>query len=414
MLIVHIGAGSHSRSLDHKYRRLLRRALEHSLEDAVRRVEHSALTNTGYGAALDAHGAVSCDATVVEAAGGRVESALSLLAVGDAASPTEACLGAKRKMDREWAPGGARARMGFLRPAVMIAPALDKERAAALVLEGARLLYQRYEETLAALQDNTHENEVASDVGTEMAGKSDILGSTSDILGSASGILERTPGTPEKTPGAPDTKSPTPTAAANATIPESLQHHRERLGYGVLDTVGYIEVGARTRVAASLGGMWLRPRGRVSCAGIPGAGAAYAAAGAVDVSCVCTGNGDDIVRMGLAAHVCDELVRALAPGQAGEAEEDLVSLAPLLVSIVRARAASVALGASHKGEPVCYVGVLACVRVGQQPALLVFCHSTESFYFGFRARRPRVVLSRLRTVGSFVSGEYILHLDSTT
>lgn len=370
MLIVHLGAGSHSRSIDHKYRRLLRRALVLPLQGAARRVEHSALTNTGYGAALDAHGAVSCDATVVEAVDGRIDTALSLLAVGDSPSPTEACLEAMRKMDREWAADGARVRMGLLRPAVMISREPEAKRAAALVLEGARALYNKYD---AAFQ----------------------------LESKAEPQAEATSENPRRTGPAPHSLS-------------DLHHHRDRLGFGVLDTVGYIEVAARTRVAASLGGMWLRPRGRVSCAGVPGAGAAYASAGAVEVSCVCSGNGDDIVRMGLAAHVCDELVRAVTQTGDGEENPHFVSLAPLLVSIVQKRAAAVCLSASHNNKPMCYVGVLACVRTGNALPLLVFCHSTESFYFGFRARRAHVVLSRQRAVGTFVSGEYILRSDERT
>lgn len=343
MLVVHLGAGRHSSTFNEKYRKLLRRALGSDLRSAARCIEHSALTNTGYGAALDVSGAVACDATVLQGAHG-VCTSLSLLAVVDAC-PTQVCLEEMARQAEECA------QTGLLRPLVMIAPPASLGEA--LVLPAARALYKKYIQS-TNLQDHLLTQESEESGGTDFV------------------------------------RAASPKSQIRVK-PISLAEEETSLIFPVLDTVGYIEIGTETTAAVSLGGHWLRPKGRVSCAGIPGAGVALAGRGSVQVCCLCSGQGDDIVRMTLASHVCDQLLREAL---------DAPALGPLLVKTIEERA-------KLAGIESAYVGVLATVAI-EGRVQLVFCHSTESFYFGFRAAdgRPRIVLSRAEA--GFVSGEYSL------
>lgn len=165
----------------------------------------------------------------------------------------------------------------------------------------------------------------------------------------------------------------------------------------VQDTIGLIAVGSSTIIASSSGGNILRLPGRISCAGVFGSGVAFHRHGDIEVSCMCSGNGDDILRTCLGNHVAEKLA---------EAGSD-IDLGQYMVEVVQQRCSLFELeGVNHELEGICYFGIIALVKGASSS--LVYCHSTESFYFGFRrGDTTEIVLSR-GTLGKFVYGEFML------
>lgn len=164
------------------------------------------------------------------------------------------------------------------------------------------------------------------------------------------------------------------------------------------DTVGVIFQSANhLSVLSSSGGNFFKFPGRIGCAGVPGAAAAVGFKNEWTVSCLCSGNGDDIVQMNLAAN----LVRRF---------EDPETFAALLVAYIEAAAEGLPLQARDcAGKPVIYVGVL-CALISDVESILVYAHSTESFYFGYACGGAHTVLSRSKA-GVFVQGEYRMGRD---
>ncbi|PSK75005.1 hypothetical protein CJJ07_005242 [Candidozyma auris] len=174
----------------------------------------------------------------------------------------------------------------------------------------------------------------------------------------------------------------------------------------IQDTIGVLHWDKKLSMATSSGGTFLKFPGRVSCAGIYGSGIAHIEMENLSISCMCSGNGDDIIKIRLASIVADNLLQSHKKEKWPEYPKVIVD------SIIeQSRHASLS-GLNDKSEPIIYVGVLAVIRIGER-ATLIYCHSTESFYFGFSNFKGEreIVLSRQLDkshIGSFVSGQYKL------
>lgn len=359
MLLIHIGAGRHSQLLDFKYKKLLRNALLETFTSASLIIEKSPLTNTGYGSSLDYEGKASCDCTYTTVRSGKVEELLSLTSIGDCTTPTLATEKVAERLkvlySRNMTKDSAKGILGLLKPSsiefktareICLDISVDD-----MVLSHSQLLYRKYMD---------HESRLQKLIEKEL-----IERELKDFR--ENGIDEN--------------------------IRQSIDLH-------VQDTIGIIESDSMdAKITTSSGGSFLRPPGRISCAGIYGSGSGYSRVGDVLVICLCSGNGEDIVRMALAAHVSERLARI-----ANDEEPDL---GPTLVNIVEERASTVQLQAVDNNlNSVIYVGVIALVQQGGRETI-AFCHSTESFYFGFRGKfGVEVVLSNHNKVGHFVCGEY--------
>lgn len=358
-LVVHIGAGNHSQSLNRQYKRLLKSALSHDLSKASEIIEKSPLTNTGHGSSLDIEGNANCDCTLATVSLGKLENLLSLFAVGDCATPTLACQQVTAKLEEMYGPKSVKGILGLLKPtslpfatARLICPDLPVDD---LVSHRTRQIYERYQE-LVTKMEKLQESPTNDSTGD----------SNTSFLSEVADIYE---------------------------ISEA----------GVQDTVGYIELGTVSTIACSSGGSFLRLPGRMSCAGVFGAGSGFGRAGTVEVFCLCSGNGDDIIKMNLSAHISDKLSCELLESL------DWPDLGTRMVEMVRERGRNVQLNAVDQSlNHILYVGVIAVVKKGDQRRL-VFCHSTESFYFGFRRQNEiETVLSRQTKPGLFLCGEYKL------
>jgi len=378
MLLIHIGAGRHSLLLDAKYKKLLRNALLVDFSAASQIIEKSPLTNTGYGSSLDHDGNASCDCTYSTINLGKVEELLSLTNIGTCATPTLACELIVQSLasiyHRGIAHGSARGILGLLKPSSMEFESARKLCLIVvdeLVLKHTRLLYERYmenERQLEALIDRKLREEETRD------GMEEVINGDTEDQGLNSENLDNT----------------------NESI---LRQHRLDVSQSVQDTVGLLETGDSIKMSTSSGGAFLRPPGRVSCAGVYGAGSGFGRVGDTMVMCFCSGNGDDIVKMALASHISDRLARIV--------NEEWTELGPTLVDIVRERSTICQLQAVDENlNSIVYVGVVAVVKQHNK-LRVVYCHSTETFYFGFRGQTgTEIVLSKHNKPGTFVCGEY--------
>jgi len=179
------------------------------------------------------------------------------------------------------------------------------------------------------------------------------------------------------------------------------------LGNIITDTIGVIEINDdSTKIATSSGGNFFKVPGRIGCAGEIGGAIDYRVQNGIEISCVCSGNGEDILQMKLAGFVVNNF------------GHDLEYYGQHLVDMIQQHAAKFNLLAKGKfdDEAVLYVGVIVIVNDTQSDIKrLIYCHSTESFYFGFRNSlelEPNIVLSRLdntsKTGKVFAYGEFKL------
>ncbi|RCK67478.1 Threonine aspartase 1 [Candida viswanathii] len=156
---------------------------------------------------------------------------------------------------------------------------------------------------------------------------------------------------------------------------------------GISDTVGLIHIqDETTTLATSSGGNAFKLPGRIGCAGMLGAGIAFKESGDVKVSCMCSGNGEQIIRCALARTVVDRV---------GDVPEEMYreSIDGILSGLL---------------PDVLYVGFIVVIQRGRR-VLLLYGHTTESFHFGFRyLDKSKVVLSYAEQEGKLTFGEYVL------
>lgn len=328
MLVVHIGAGSHLRTKDTDYKKILANALAcESYSEASRCLEEPILTNTGRGSSINMVGNVECDACII-----RGDMAAQKVICGVAAhniqhkTPIEALCVAEKGLSEVY--GANYTRWGLSAPVVFdygaIAstfgfPETSQEE---LVEELKKVLYDLYKERI--------------------------------------------------------------TRGSDAAVPIEVQ-----------DTIGLIHAeNNQLSVLSSSGGNFFKLPGRSGCAAIPGAATAVRFCGPWTISCLCSGNGDDIVQMNLAAKVVQSF-------------DDIDTFSMSLVPTIEHAGSQVLLQAQDMhGKSILYVGVLGLICNSEtKEAAIVYAHSTETFYFGFRGKKTRTVLSRSKP-GVFVQGEY--------
>lgn len=326
VLIVHIGAGNHSKLRDSQYRKLLRKAIrQSSLVDAAGVVERSPLTNTGNGSSLNLKGKVECDASFIQNFNGNTRQG-SLTGIDDSNVPIETTLKLYEKVQQYYAEKFVG--YGLSTPS-------------ALVYSACRDMF-----------------------GSE--GSTDIL-----ILPEAQHIYDT---------------------------------YQQHMAQEVSDTIGIVEIGLEgTTLATSSGGNFFKIPGRVGCAGIIGAAIDFYRQGKVEISCMCTGSGEDIMAMKLAYYIVSHIYN----------ETDEVDYGAKLVELVQEQAARITLTAvNQQGEPIIYLGAIVIINTGEKK-MLVYCHSTESFYFGYKSNGKKdIVVSRLHNPAKagkvFAYGEFLL------
>lgn len=382
VLVVHIGAGFHSTKLDSSYRKLLKAALRcETFQSAASVVEKSWLTNTGRGSSLDRNGVASMDATYLDIKAGKVHRALSLTGICDD-SPTSAIFEANSWLESQFQKTSLSTRLGLLRPLCLrhkefLEYAQLKKNESNLVRRSAVDAYRKL-----LLLFNKDTELVVSDVNisTHRCKRSRNLRSQAH---------------------------PNANNEQNYGLTEELHNIIDLNQTDLQDTIGIVEIKPNADIGAvtSSGGNFFKVPGRISCAGIIGTGVAFSRLSQVRVVAMASGNGDDIIGMGLAAHICDAVATNYS-----RLRNDSEDIGDFVVTTIENRSHQCVLSTvDSAGDPKIYLGAIVII-VTPQEKRLVFCHSTESFYFGIRRGNDiEVIMSRIeRKSGAFIYGEYKL------
>ncbi|CCE85527.1 Piso0_005130 [Millerozyma farinosa CBS 7064] len=337
ILVAHVGAGRHSTLKAKSYRKLLYEALAYDeIQEVGEILEKNALTNTGYGSALDYNGEVNCDCSFIINWNGQISSGSAYNVSHD--TPIRTTIELYQKLDEVYR--NKLGRFGLNKP------------------------------VLLDYGDNT----LRSMIGLEEG--------------------------PHKSLVSPQTRKIYALYKTRLDNDESLA--LEALP-DVQDTIGIISIQrSQSSIASSSGGNFFKLPGRIGCAGVIGAALYRLERNNKEVYCLCSGNGEDILTMQLASTVSRSLL---------EAEDDY---SDVMVNSIMQRKSDLPSYSPESSEfCVPYVGVVCLVRdLSLEETTLLYCHSTESFYFGFKSQRGKeVVLSTHdpKKVGkSFVRGEYRL------
>lgn len=329
LTVVHIGAGIHSISKHDAYKKLIKSALvksKNSIIEASQKLEKSPLTNTGYGSSLNIRGEVSCDATIIEVTPEfRNEVSLHNL---KSLYPITETLKLLNKLNILYGKDTTFEKLGITRPI-----SLDANQISAI------------DEVLTA--HKLPQGEEIEAVSVE-----------SLVLPRAQSIYDY--------------------YIKNSNILEADDL--------VQDTIGLLQIkDLTTTMVTSSGGNFFKLPGRIGCAGALGCAIETVSNDSKRITCMCSGNGEQILKLTLARTLC---YRAI--------EYDGEELAQDLITLVKL------------GQDDLYIGVIMTIEDKEEGNRLIYFHSTESFYFGFlNNQHIEVVLSRLQTnQGKFIHGEY--------
>ncbi|CAL1215054.1 unnamed protein product [Candida parapsilosis] len=319
VVVLHIGAGNHKQKNNNEYVKLMKQALKKSNVIEVNDIlEHSSLTNTGYGSSLNVLGEVEIDASYIKSNG--ETGALSGLQVD---SPTKEMFRIFNKIDDLY-----NREANLSRPLSLHCASLSRFMNIPvnehLVSPKSKKIYDMYKDTVFRFPHQEIE--------------------VNDTIGSL-----------------------------------------------VIDTNSN-----QTVLATTSGGHFFKLSGRIGCAGIIGAGIYYEQVGDLEISCMCSGNGEQIVQNSLAQLIVKNISRMDDEGEYGVQLQKLIfakarnMYCGFIVVLKRA-----SRGGGGEGE-----------GGGIQ---LLYGHTTETFYFGTRVNNAtRVVLSCAEKDGKFTFGEYKL------
>ena len=389
VLVVHIGAGFHSPKLTTAYRKLLKSSLTQDLIKSTSCViEKSLLTNTGKGSNVDREGHASLDATYLQIKGKNVVKALSLINICDE-NPTNQILEANEWLDMEFSGGSLSSQFGLLRPTSLhhstLQAYLGKEQCAKRTLVRGSMWrsYLSIANLFGSKQRNLTDDTLNERGNTNKRKRRHLI--VNDVTHSEVESVSK---------------------HHSGEIDDDSGLHSDLIPCTIEDTVGIAEIkGEVITAVTSSGGNFFKIPGRVSCAGIMGAGIAYSCKDQIQVITICTGNGDDITRMGLAGFLSEQIAT-----QVSITSNYAQDLGSFLVAEICRRSDQYSLSSvDSQGNPRIYVGVIVLLFTPEYQSLL-FCHSTESFYFAFKLKNEiEIVMSRKDPkTNDFLHGEYRL------
>lgn len=155
----------------------------------------------------------------------------------------------------------------------------------------------------------------------------------------------------------------------------------------ISDTIGITYISDNeTTIVTSSGGNFFKLPGRIGCAGVIGAAIARKKLDDCEICCMCSGNGEQIIKSKLAWEIANNIYN-VAGDEYGEYLERKV----------------------YELNPKFYVGFIIILNY-QSRVQLLYGHTTPTFYFGFRSpNQTRVILSSSDKLGHFTFGEYSLH-----
>lgn len=348
LTVVHIGAGVHAQSKQTAYTRLIKSALiasQTSLIEASQKLEASPQTNTGYGSSLNIDGEVSCDASVIEV----TPEQRNELGAHDIKRlfPITETSKLLQKLDLLYGKGPFE-KLGITKPIELdfkqkravdrLLGVEEPETIEDLVLPRAQRIYDYYINNSDILHPSQQRR---IDRNMKDSGRKDV-----------------------------DRKIQDADSLKHTDIETYLDTELDL----VQDTIGLVQLKTPSvTMCTSSGGNFFKLPGRIGCAGILGCAIESLSNETRRITCMCSGNGEQIIQLTLARSLCQ---RALDFGGDDLAEE--------LIGWVKSRLI----------DP--YIGVILTVEDTQEGNWLLYFHSTESFYFGFfNHQEMEVVLSRL-------------------
>lgn len=341
MLAIHIGAGNHDRRKTTNYKKLIAQALNanQTIFPTSLIIERSPLTNTGYGSSLNLIGEVECDASIIIATKNSV-LLKSLVGIDDCMYP----ITATSQIFADYESMYSQTKM--------------KEFGITMPM---KLNYQSYSR-FRKYQETTSKNDLVTNGAQTFYNtfEPQIMGETSSLN------LEQIP------------------------LDDScLSFYTNE----VADTIGLIEINHdQTTIATSLGGNFFKLPGRIGCAGEIGSSIDFSrnSANGIEISCVCSGNGEDIMQMKLSNYIVNNFNI-----------DDNDNWGENLVNLIQTHLVKYNLYGKSKinDDSILYIGLIVIINdTKNHSKRLIYCHSTESFYFGFRTdqnNRPNIVLSHL-------------------
>lgn len=308
VVILHIGAGKHNEKQNNEYVRLMRKALKKGdIVEINSILEHSSMTNTGYGSSLNILGEVEIDASYIKS-DGECGALLGL----QVDSPTKEMFRIFNKIDKRYVG--------------------EESLSKPLSLHCSNL--RRY------MDIPVHDHLV----------------------------------------------SPKSNKIYDMYKDRVFQYHGEA---DVNDTIGSIVIDMslnRTTLATTSGGHFFKLPGRIGCAGIIGAAIYHEEIEGLQISCMCSGNGEQIIKNSLA----QSIVKTIS-------DMDEVEYGARLEKLILEK------------TPDIYCGFIVVLRRSNGRIQLLYGHTTETFYFGTRINdSTRVILSCAEQEGKLTFGEYKL------
>lgn len=348
-LVIHIGAGNHSKKKNKLYKALLKKSLQtDTLLHASQIVERSLLTNTGYGASLNLNKEVKCDASYLKIENGQIRGG-SMYNI-NTIFPITSLLDGLLNLDKLYRDGNNT--FGLSKPVM-----LDYDSLKVL--------------------DNILGNEIQE------------KGEVNPVLPIAAKFYDKY----------------RPFLFNSQSSSELI-----RFQDNVTDTIGIISINENvTEIASSSGGNFFKLPGRIGCAGIIGASTDFITRQGMEISCICSGTGEHIIETKLANFLIHNICL--------NDEDNRISL---LIKSLKLFSANLFLHSASqenlKQERIFYVGAIITLRNSITGRIqILYIHSTESFYFGFKSSKldSEVVFSRLNKNAKpgidFAYGEFVIN-----
>lgn len=350
-LIIHVGAGNHGTKRNIAFKRLLNRALcQLLMESAALVIEKLELLNLGYGSSLNLLGQVECDASFI------IDHRLSLPPAtevtgtnSDGPALNTGSLVKRRKVHHEIP--------------------ISKRGSVVLVYDSDTPLMTAIDVFDAINKMFSERRLLQYGISTPIA----INYRSLDLDDSCYKHVYRCH--PE-----------------DLILPHAKRFYESFLNkligsWGPSDTIGVTETTKLvTKIGALSGGNFFKVPGRIGCAGELGSSIDLVNREGWEISCMCSGNGEDIMSMKMANFVVSSIDNPVD-----------VNVEDIVLRVQKHLEKFHLQGVDSNLMEILYIGMLVTIRNISSGAIrLLFCHLTESFYFGFTDNgSPRVVLSQL-------------------
>lgn len=334
-IVVHIGAGNHSEKFKSNYKILIEKALSsNDFFEVSKILEHSPLTNTGFGSSINLEGKVECDASFIN----------------------------YDKVNKKKKIGSAFEICNSLHPISEIFH-----------------LYEKIEKFFGETKNkHLYLSKPVILSHKSITEKIDFFRNEKNKIKDVNLILK---------------KSKRIYDFYKNKCVQNISFVENKKINDVTDTIGILKINEfETKIATSSGGHFLKLPGRIGCAALIGSSIDFRIDENYEISCMCSGNGEDIIQMQLANFIVNKITTDSYPE---------LSYGEILVNIIKSKSHEFVLESKNEiGEPILYLGVILVIKeIKNNKSFLVYFHSTKSFFFGYKNsnNKKNVFLSKLNS-----------------